>query len=81
MNNDFDPTVGNDNKFALGAVAGGTANLLGNGAVALAGKAMAVKCVGAGAIKAGAALAMCNPVVGTIALIGGAGHLLYKACK
>lgn len=78
---DFDPTVGNDNKFALGAVAGGTASLLGNGAVALAGKAMAVKCAGAGAIKLGATIAMCNPVVGACALIGGVAYLCYKASK
>lgn len=77
----FDPTVGNDNKVALGAVLGGSASLLGKGAVSLAGKAMAVKFAGAGAIKVGAAIAMSNPIVGAFALIGGASYLLYKAIK
>ena len=77
----MDPTKSNDTKFALGAVTGGTASLLGHGATALVGKASTIKFAGTAAIKAGAALAMCNPVVGTVMLIGGAGYLLYKDSK
>ena len=77
----MDPTKSNDTKFALGAVTGGTASLVGHGATALVGKALSIKFAGTAAIKAGAALAMCNPVVGAVMLVGGAAYLAYKADK
>lgn len=76
---DFDPTKGKDNQFALGAAVGGGANLLGAGA--LVAKATAVKVAGAGALKAGAMLGLCNPVVGGVMLVGGLAYLGYKWFK
>ena len=76
---DFDPTKGKDNQFALGAAIGGGANLAGAGA--LVAKAAAVKAAGAGALKAGALIALSNPVVGGIMLFGGLAYLGFKAFK
>ena len=53
----MDPLKSKDTKFALGAVTGGTASLIGHGATALVGKALTIKFAGTAAIKAGAALA------------------------
>lgn len=77
----MNPTKSNDTKFVLGAVTGGTASLVGHSATALVGKALTIKFAGTAAIKTGAALAMCNPVVCAVMLVGGAAYLAYKADK
>lgn len=72
---------GNDDKLALGAIGGGTASVIGHGATGLVMKAVGVKCAGFGAAKAGAVIAMTNPVVGAACIVGGIGYLLYKSGK
>lgn len=71
----------NDEQFAAGAAIGGAASLIGPTAIGTA-KVIAVKCGALGALKTGIGVGLTiNPLFAGIALIGGAGYLIYKACK
>lgn len=73
---------GNDEQFAAGAVVGGSASLFGPTAVGTV-KAFAAKYLGvSAAAKLGIGVGVCaGPIVGVIAIAGGAGYLIYKASK
>lgn len=70
----------NDEKFAGGAAIGGSASVLGHGATVVVAKAIGIKCVGFGAAKVGAALALTNPAVGAVCVLGGLSYLAIKKC-
>ncbi len=71
----------NDEQFAAGAAIGGAASLIGPTAVGVA-KVAAVKLGALGALKTGIGIGLTvNPIFAGIALVGGAGYLIYKACK
>lgn len=71
-------TGGNDERLAAGAAIGGGASFLGPTAVSAA-KFIGLK---VGILKTGIGLGLSvNPFVAAAALIGGAGYLIYKACK
>ncbi len=74
-------TGGNDEQLAAGAAIGGSAQILGTTATGVA-KYVAVKCGALGAMKTGilGTLAL-NPILGTLAAIGGIGYLLHKKLK
>lgn len=67
-----------DEKLAVGAATGGAASVIGHGATTIVAKALALKVGGAGAAKAGAALALTNPVVGGVCLVGGLCYIMWK---
>ena len=70
-----------DEQVAVGAIIGGTSQLIGPTAMTAA-KWLAVKCGALSSVKAGIGLGLSfNPIFGGIAVIGGAGYLIYKACK
>lgn len=71
----------NDEQFAAGAAIGGAASLIGPTAAGAA-KVAAVKLGALGALKAGIGVGLAvNPFFAGAALVGGAGYLIYKACK
>ena len=71
----------NDKQFAAGAAIGGAASLMGPTAVGAA-KVAAVKLGALGALKTGIGVGLAvNPIFAGIALVGGAGYLIYKACR
>lgn len=71
-------TESKDTQFALGAVVGSSANIIGHGAVSLVGKAIATKAVGVGFIKAGAILALSNPAISIGVLTASGTYLLCR---
>ncbi len=71
----------NDEQFAAGVAIGGAASLIGPTAVGAA-KVVAVKLGALGALKTGIGVGLAvNPIFAGFALLGGAGYLIYKACK
>lgn len=71
----------NDEQFAAGAAIGGAASLMGPAAVNVA-KVAAIKLGVLGSLKSGIMLGLSvNPIFAGVALVGGAGYLIYKAYK
>lgn len=70
-----------DEQFAAGAAIGGGASLIGPTAVG-AVKVVAVKLGALQALQTGIGVGLTvNPIFAGIALVGGAGYLIYKAWK
>lgn len=72
----------NDEQFAAGAVIGGAANVLANATTVGSAATSVASWIGAhcgsfAAVKVGITFGL-SPHLGVIALIGGAGYLLYK---
>ena len=76
-------TGGNDERFAVGVIIGGSAQAVGHTAAATSISSFIAAHAGSlGAIKAGISSALAlNPLLGVVAAIGGLAYLAYKSKK